>query len=251
MWEIVTVLIVAGGAFYFIRNINFKAMEEVPGAKKESIKEEEAKEVIPDLDKEELIKEGILEEESDEEKGADRLISDAHTELEKGNLREAEKLLIEAIKKDRKNHHAYLALGNIFFKEENLDDAVNAFKKTVEYDPVNDISFNNLGLAYFKQKDYKNAVSAFEKATAINPDVKERFINLALAAKKSKDNKLAVKALERLTSLEAEPDLKHLKMLADAYEANGQTDKFTKILTQVLEIDPEDVDVKRKLARYK
>ncbi|RJO60016.1 tetratricopeptide repeat protein [candidate division WS5 bacterium] len=263
MWEIIALLILAGVAYYFIKGINFKAMEDVPD-KKEKKKEEPAKESIfikdsadeakeedIDSDKIELIEEGLLEEEENEEKGTDRLVSDAHTELEKGNLREAEKLLIEAIKKDRKNHHAYFALGNIFFKEDNWEDAVNAFQKTVEYNPVNDSAFNNLGLAHFKQKDYAGAVSAFEKATAINPDEKGRFINLALAAKKNGDRKLAVKALERLTSLEAEPNLKHLKMLAEAYEANGQMDKSTKVLAQVLEIDPDDVDIKRKLARQK
>ena len=155
MWEIVTILILAGMGFYLIRNINFKTIEEVKVNQRP--KEEKTEEIASDLDKKELIEEGLLEEEPDDVKGADRLISDAHTELAKGNLREAEKLLIEAIKKDRKNQHAYLALGNIFFKDGNLDDAVNAFEKTVEYDPVNDIAFNNLGLSYFKQKDYKKA----------------------------------------------------------------------------------------------
>lgn len=252
MWEMVALLILAGISFYMIRGINFSAKEDATRQEAKTEGEENSSEKGEeiDADKEELIEGGLLEEEPDEEKGTDRLVSDAHTELEKGDLREAERLLIEAIKKDRKNHHAYFALGNIFFKEENWDDAINAFEKTTEYDPVNDTAFNNLGLAYFKAKDYKNAVSAFEKATAINPDEKSRFINLALAAKKNHDTKLAVKAFERLTSLEEKPSAKHLKMLADAYEANGQTDKFTKILTQVLEIDPDDVDVKRKLARY-
>lgn len=248
MWEIITVFILAGVSFYFIKNINFGAPDEAVEVKPKEAEEAPAK--VPDADKEELVEEGLLEEEPEEERGTDRLISDAHTEFEKGNLREAERLLIEAIKKDRKNQHAYLALGNIFFKEENWEDAINAFEKTVEHDPVNDTAFNNLGLAYLKSKDYKKAVSAFEKASAINPDVKSRFINLAIAARKNRDTRLAVKALERLTSLEEEPNAKHLKMLADSYEANGQIDKFTKVLTQVLEIDPEDADVKRKLARY-
>ena len=226
--------------------------EKKSDASEDSLRRKPEKEIVYKADPEEdmvLEDEGKIIGTDEEEKGADRLISDASSLFAKGKMREAEKLLIEAIKKDRRNPHAYFALGNIFFSEDNYEDAVNAYEKTTEYDPMNDVAFNNLGLSNYKQKDYGKAVSAFEKATAINPDIRNRYINLALAARKNHDNKKAIKALETLNDLAEEPNVKNMKMLAEAYEANGQKDKFIKVLTQILEVDPEDLDVKRKLAR--
>ncbi len=251
MWEIITIIILAAGAFYLVRQANMQP-EKVQEKPKPKVHDEPGEEVIPEEDPEEnmiLEKEGEMIGTDAEEREADRLISDANSLFAKGKMREAEKLLIEAIKKDRRNPHAYFALGNIFFSEDNFEDSVNAYEKATEYDPMNDVAFNNLGLSHYKMKDYRSAVSAFEKATAINPDIKNRYINLALAARKDHSDKKAIKALETLNDLADEPNVKHMKMLAEAYEANGQKDKFTKVLTQILEIDPEDVDVKRKLAR--
>ena len=250
MWEIITIIILAAGAFFLVRQANMKP-EKVQEKSKSKVHGEPEEEIILEEDPERdmVLEKGEMIGTDEEERGSETLISDANSLFAKGKMREAEKLLIEAIKKDRRNPHAYFSLGNIFFSEDNFEDSVNAYEKTTEYDPMNDVAFNNLGLSQYKTNNYSKAVSAFEKATAINPDIKNRYINLALAARKDHDNKKAIKALETLNDLADEPNVKHMKMLAEAYEANGQRDKFTKVLTQILEIDPEDVDVKRKLAR--
>ncbi|MFA5584391.1 MAG: tetratricopeptide repeat protein, partial [Bacteriovoracaceae bacterium] len=126
MWEILTIIILAGIVFFFSR--------------KNKLKDQHGTTEIPPI----IVKEDKKSEGEEEEKSIERLLSDAHTHFEQKSYQEAEKIAIEVVKRDHKNSSAYFILGNVFFEDKNFDDAINSFKKSIEYDPANDLTLNNL-----------------------------------------------------------------------------------------------------------
>jgi len=239
MWEIVAFLGIFGFAyFYFVKNNSGKTKES-------------NSDVVTDLNIEEKQQEEEAKvEEVTEDTSTEKMLSEGNKRFEDGDLHGAEAIFIEVLKKDRKNQKAYLGLGNILLSENNYPDAIVALERAVYFKADDDMALNNLGLAYYKQRNYAKAAEYFQKAIEVDPDVHQRFVNLALAAKRNKDHKLAIKTLEQLISLGDKNNIDHLKFLASEYELIGYHEKALKTWTHALEIDPEDVEVKRQLAKY-
>jgi HEAT repeat protein len=80
-----------------------------------------------------------------------------------GALRDAEKLLKEAIKINPRAAYVYSALGNLYYKNGKLIDATKAYVMATNLNP-GDITLKlNLGMVYYRRRAYKEAAQVFDK----------------------------------------------------------------------------------------
>jgi HEAT repeat protein len=80
-----------------------------------------------------------------------------------GALREAEKLLKEAIKVNPKAAYVYSALGNLYYKTGKLIDATKAYVMATNLNPEDITLKLNLGMVYYRRRAYREAVQVFDK----------------------------------------------------------------------------------------
>ena len=64
----------------------------------------------------------------------------------------------------------YLALGNIYFSQNNLDKSANQFKYAAQLNPENYLPYYNLGLLSMKTDSLSQAAEYFSKAIMLNPN---------------------------------------------------------------------------------
>ncbi|GAB4277520.1 MAG: hypothetical protein Kow0029_20240 [Candidatus Rifleibacteriota bacterium] len=80
-----------------------------------------------------------------------------------GSLREAEKLLKEAIKINPKAAYVYSALGNLYYKTGKLIDATKAYVMATNLNPEDITLKLNLGMVYYRRRAYKEAGQVFSR----------------------------------------------------------------------------------------
>lgn len=192
----------------------------------------------------------VLDSEKIERKQARQLSSiarEASSLLKQKRFKAAEKKYLGIVKEDHKNLKAYQGLGLLYLEQEEFSGAAEAYRKVTELDPTNEAGFNNLGLALMHTKKYDEAVHAYEHAIALNNKIVHRYINLALAASKAGNSKVEISALEKAVNLE--PKKEYIEKLVDAALAAGDESTAKKALLKLVEIEPNNLEAQRKLAR--
>jgi tetratricopeptide (TPR) repeat protein len=74
---------------------------------------------------------------------------------------------------------AYINLGAVYNRLEQLDDAVNVLRRGIQIDHGKAEGYYNLGLAYRKQGQIELAIQAYREATRVNPRMADAHYNLA------------------------------------------------------------------------
>ena len=76
---------------------------------------------------------------------------------------------------------AHYNLGNVFFRQGNLEQAVAQYERTLAVDPEYAQAHNNLGIVYATQGRLAQAEAAFVRALEIDPDYTEARLNFERA----------------------------------------------------------------------
>ena len=95
-------------------------------------------------------------------------------ELQLSRFDDAQRDLINAIKRDKKNSEAINNLGVTYFFRGNYKKAIKIYEKAIELNPTSAAFHSNLGRAYFAHKDYDQAGQEYAKALDIDPDIFSR-----------------------------------------------------------------------------
>ena len=148
---------------------------------------------------------------------------------EKKYLR-AEKALLTILKLDKTNAAAYNRLGILYSRQKEYKDAIECFEIASSISPTAS-SLHNLGLIYFETENYEKASQAFESALKLEDSLAARHIAYAKVQEKLGNTTKTVAALEEAVKLE--PSVQSLKLLADAYEQSGETEKAKAIRQRV------------------
>ncbi|MCK5015889.1 MAG: tetratricopeptide repeat protein [Candidatus Peribacteraceae bacterium] len=140
---------------------------------------------------------------------------------------------------------SYLAhnkIGLDFYDENNLSKAINSFNSSIEIKP-NASAYYNLGVAYIALQQYSSALDAITKSVELDPSKMMAQYNLGYLYSNIGQNR---KAIERfLIVVENNPkDIDALKNLAVLNIKIGDTEKAKIYINNILEIDPENGDVK-------
>lgn len=187
--------------------------------------------------------------ELEENKEENVLISEGQELLNKGELTEAERKFLSAIKIDPNSGKAYHFLGMIYLRQKLYNGAIASLEKACKLEPLNDTSFNNLGLSYFNTQNYEQAIVNFEKSISLNDKIAHRYLNLALAQQKLKNWDKAAIALEQAVKVHPNPE--NLTALAKNYFSMGNDKLALSAIERLLEVDPHNNWAKRHLASLK
>lgn len=149
----------------------------------------------------------------------ERLWEVAQESLREKKYLRAEKALLTILRVDERNATAYNRLGILYAKQQAFKDAIECFEIAQSLEPSAS-SLHNVGLIYYETNNYEKAALAFEQALEMENDHSSRHIAYAKVQEKLGHNKKMISALER--AIELDPIPQTLKILADAYERDGQ-----------------------------
>ncbi|MBI3889650.1 tetratricopeptide repeat protein [Candidatus Saccharibacteria bacterium] len=151
----------------------------------------------------------------------ERLWEVAQESLREKKYLRAEKALLTILRVDERNATAYNRLGILYAKQQAFKDAIECFEIAQSLEPSAS-SLHNVGLIYYETNNYEKAALAFEQALEMENDHSSRHIAYAKVQEKLGHNKKMISALER--AIELDPIPQTLKILADAYERDGQAE---------------------------
>ena len=109
--------------------------------------------------------------------GVSQLFSSAQEFHQQGNLRQAEYLYRDVLRRDPGHARALGALGVIACQTGNLDSGVKLLREALAHTPRDADLNNNLGMALMSQGDAAAAAPLFEQALALRPRFAEAHFN--------------------------------------------------------------------------
>ena len=160
----------------------------------------------------------------------DKLWDIAQESLRDRKYLRAEKALLTILRVDEKNATAYNRLGILYAKQQAYTDAIECFEIAQSLEPSAS-SLHNVGLIYYETERYDKARLAFEQALGMEEEVASRHIAYAKVQEKLGDIRKMIASLER--AIEIEPSIQAYKILADAYERGGETEKATDLRERI------------------
>jgi len=179
---------------------------------------------------------------------------------------------------------AYYIVGNVFLDKNEVDKAIESYKKGLQIEPNSYEMYTNLGVAYDKKGLYDEAIVSFKKALSINPNVSETHYGLATVYFRQKDYENAIKEYE--VALKLNPkfveawnslgvvmssignfdgvitcyknvtllkpfDVEAWNNLGIAYGTKGDFKNAIKAWEKALEIDPNYINAKLNIQKFK
>src|SRR5438552_273254 len=96
-----------------------------------------------------------------------------------GDLHSAIYHFKEVIRLDPLRAGAYINLGAVYNRMEQLEDAITALRRGIQLDSHRAEGYYNLGLAYRRKGQPDLAVQAYREAVRINPRMADAHLNLA------------------------------------------------------------------------
>lgn len=96
-----------------------------------------------------------------------------------GDLVNAKKYYLKAIKKDKSYVEAYDNLGLVYRRLEEYDKAIEYYKSSIELYPAGRVAHQNLAAVYGIQRDYDSAIKEYEAILEIAPDDPEGYFGMA------------------------------------------------------------------------
>ncbi len=211
-----------------------------------------------DMEEEEAIEEATQEEEFNQAESDDnddvkaellgtvrKTFLKADTHLSRNEHEEAEPLLLAVIEADPSHLEAHHKLGLMFMKRGDFGQAELYFSKLVnlKQDPV---YFSNLGAALYQQQRLVEAAEAYENAIALDDKRGERLQSLGQVYYELGEDDKALHYFERAARRKPK-DIDLKLILADYYERLVRLDEAIETLEAVLELDPYNDEVKKRI----
>jgi tetratricopeptide (TPR) repeat protein len=175
-----------------------------------------------------------------------------------GRVRDAILAAQDQIKKDPNNLDAHRLLGNIYLRslgdnqqsgpsEDMLKLAIGEYTKIVELDPNNIQDHLLLGQLYSFAHDSVHAEEQFAAAEKIDPGSEDTALNLARLYTEQGDANRAIKVLSSLP--DDDKTGKTEFVLGASYERLKDTQHAIEAYKRALELDPDNLDTERALAK--
>jgi tetratricopeptide (TPR) repeat protein len=172
---------------------------------------------------------------------ADSLVKRAEAQLTKGQAREAEKLLIQALSLDPGAVEAYNKLGLIYLREGQFNKAENIFRKLIVAAIGEPSYFSNLGLALYSQGKLEEAKTHYKKAIELDGGRAGRFFSLGQIHRELGEMNEAVGHLKKAVEMEPR-NLDFMLSLAQFHIEVKQLPEARQLLGKILLIAPDNGD---------
>ena len=119
--------------------------------------------------------------------------------------RNAESLLLKAIKSDSKSVQAHFQLGLLYMNQKEYTKAIGVYQSVAELDPQFPETFFNLAYIYAVKKEYAKAEEMYRRVVELAPSyVDEALFNLAMVQEKQGKRAKSITSLEK--ALQVNPD---------------------------------------------
>ena len=110
----------------------------------------------------------------------DGWVNMGRVQLQEGNLPEAEKVLLQALKVAPSLASAHFFYGSVLRDQGHYDEAIAQFKTTLTQYPADRVVLNDVGRTLFLERRYADAIREFQSVLAIDPEDVEANYNLML-----------------------------------------------------------------------
>jgi tetratricopeptide (TPR) repeat protein len=91
---------------------------------------------------------------------------------------------------------AALAVGNVYYKQNELDSAIEAFKDALNIDPTTPAGYLGMGRVLLKQKKYPQAKEQVQKALVFNPQLTPGRLLMSQIYQEQGNTKAAIDEIE-------------------------------------------------------
>jgi len=180
---------------------------------------------------------------------SEKMFEKALVAVRDGKNAEALALFNEIVKKDEKDHNAWMYIGTVHYAEKKNSEARKAYAKALALKPDYFLANLNLGKLELSEKKFDAAISALSKAVEADGTSADANHLLGEAHLQNKKGSLAVGFLNKAIELDpiGKADL-HLR-LAALYNGAGLKDRAALEYKAYLEKVKDDPD-KKKLEQY-
>ena len=170
---------------------------------------------------------------------AESIFRKADAAMEKGDLKTAERILIQSLALDPSNQEAYSKLGLIYLKEGMFSKAELIYRKLL-LGAMEDPSYlSNLGLALYQQQKLEEAKSYYQKALQFDQSRPGRFFSLGQILHELENFEEALQHFSRASEMDPK-NIDYLLTLASFYIDRSMPVEAKQMLDRVLAIDPNN-----------
>ena len=163
-------------------------------------------------------------------------VSSAQVSFSKGDLKQGEALLEEALKRDPTSLPALSMLLKLYVNQGKTQAAVQRLSELIQQNPQNAGLHFLLALAYFNLKDLPKSEASVRQAIALNPNTPEVHTLLANIAFAKRDGEQAKAELRAAIAANSRNIVNYLALCME-YEKEGNWDQAKKICEQAHEVD--------------
>lgn len=178
---------------------------------------------------------------------ADILLNIGLSQLQSGNLCDAEETLRAVIKLNPDDALAYSALGNVLKRNKKYEEAIACHERAVSLMPSSYEARSNLASAYLACGKMEPAINEYRNALALQPDSAELHFNLGTALQKCERYDEACDSFR--IALKLKPDHVFAAMnLGSSLKGLGRLDEAISLHRLAVELAPEMADTHWNLA---
>ncbi len=166
----------------------------------------------------------------------------------RGEFDEAREYLERAVQLNHNMAFAYFYLGMSYLRLAMVEEAEECLKSSLQISQDNPVLFNNLGVIYKKTGDLKKALGFSMRAVELDPGLSLPYVNIddifCIVGEWEECQKMfdeAIPEQKRLARL--------LDILGDHYHARNDIELTQKMWQRVLEIDPRNKSVQKKIKK--
>jgi tetratricopeptide (TPR) repeat protein len=145
-----------------------------------------------------------------------RILFEADQALDSDDLRAAEDLALEALKKDKRSAQAYVVIGRVASLRGHFEDAKEAYKTAIKSNDELGEAYFGLGEIELRSEDFTQAIEHLQKAVILDRSQSAWHAALGRAFMEVRQFAKAAKALKRATVLDIDnKDYRDLAMQAE------------------------------------
>ena len=164
-----------------------------------------------------------------------------------GKLEIAKQLFQKAIQINPNHPPVYYNLGLVFKEIGEYQKAISYYEKAIKIKPEYFIAYNNLGIIFYELGEFQKAISCYEQAIQINPDFVNGHFGLGNVLEELSENEKAKSCYER--AIQINPDFVNGHFgLGNVLEELGEYQKAIGCYKKAIQIQPNHVEAYNNLA---
>jgi len=171
---------------------------------------------------------------------AEILSNKADASINKGDIKNAQKFLIQSLALDPSNLQIYHKLGLLYLRQGQFSKAENMYRKLILSLPTDPVFNSNLGLALYQQKKLEEAKSFYQKAIELDNTRAGRFFSLGQILNELGEFEHALDHLRKAIELDSR-NLDYLLTLAQVYSDRDMAQEAQQLLGEILALYPDNV----------